>query len=72
MLALDREIEGTLRQKLREITLRMQAGQLTQTDVDQAAARHAAAKATRIAAEGDLPAAIARFVAAVGRPPGAK
>ena len=70
LLALDREIEGLLLQKVKEITLRMQAGQLTQTDVDQAASRHAAAKATRIAAEGDLLAATARFVAAVGRPPG--
>jgi outer membrane protein len=70
LLGLDREIEGLLLQKVKEITLRMQAGQLTQTDVDQAASRHAAAKATRIAAEGDLLAANARFVAAIGRPPG--
>jgi outer membrane protein len=70
LLALDREIESLLRRKVHEITLRMQAGQLTQTDIDQTASRVAAAASTRIGAEGDLLAANARFVAAVGRPPG--
>lgn len=70
LLGLDREIEQLLRRKLHEITLRMQAGQLTQTDIDQTAARVASAAATRIGAEGDLAAANARFVASVGRPPG--
>jgi outer membrane protein len=71
LLALDREIELLLRRKLHEITLRMQAGQLTQTDIDQTASRVAAATSARIGAEGDLTAANARFVAAVGRTPGA-
>lgn len=69
LTALNREIEGLLQRKLREITLRMQAGQLTQTDIDQTASRLAAATATRISGEGSLLAANARFVAAVGRPP---
>ncbi|MDR3537209.1 MAG: TolC family protein, partial [Acetobacteraceae bacterium] len=71
LLALDREIELLLRRKLREITLRMQAGQLTQTDIDQTASRLAAAASARMGAEGDLAAANARFLAAVGRPPAA-
>jgi TolC family type I secretion outer membrane protein len=70
LLGLNREIEQLLRRKLHEITLRMQAGQLTQTDIDQTAARVASAAANRIGAEGDVAAANARFVAAVGRPPG--
>jgi len=69
LLALDRDIEAQLRRKLQEITIRMQAGQLTQTDIDQAASRLSSASATRISAEGDMLAANARFVAAVGRPP---
>jgi outer membrane protein len=69
LLALDRDIETLLRRKLKEITLRMQAGQLTQTDIDQTANRVAAATATRIGTEGDLAAANARFLAAVGRAP---
>lgn len=72
LLALDSEIERTLRSKLDEITRRMQAGQLTQTDIDQTASRVAAAAATRIGTEGDLTAADARFLAAVGRPAGSK
>jgi outer membrane protein len=67
LLALDREIEMLLRYKLNEITLRMQAGQLTQTDIDQTSNRVAGASAARIGAEGDLLAANARFLAAVGR-----
>lgn len=72
LLALDHEIELVLRRKLREITLRMQAGQMTQTDIDQTASRVAAAASSRIGAEGDLLAANARFLAAVGRPPAAQ
>lgn len=70
VLALDRDVETLLRRKLNEISLRMQAGQLTQTDIDQTANRVAAAAAQRIGAEGDLAAANARFLAAVGRPAG--
>jgi outer membrane protein len=72
LLSLDREIEILLRRQLRETTMRMQAGQLTQTDIDQTASRVASATSTRMGAEGDLAAANARFVAAVGRPPGAE
>lgn len=71
LAALDRDIEALLRRKLHEITIRMQAGQLTQTDIDQTASRVAAATASRIGADGDLAAANARFIAAVGRPPDA-
>ncbi|MBN8925126.1 MAG: TolC family outer membrane protein [Rhodospirillales bacterium] len=69
LTALNREIEVLLRRKLREITIRKDAGQLTQTDIDQTASRLAAASANRITAEGNLAAADARFIAAVGRPP---
>ncbi len=70
LLRLDQDLEAELREGHREIEIRMRAGQLTQTDVDQAASRLSAATAQRIGEEGDLQAANARFLAAVGRPPG--
>lgn len=69
LLKLYREQESVLERQVRETTIRKDAGQLTETDVLQAENRLEGARVTRIGAEGDAAAAVARYVAAVGRPP---
>lgn len=72
VLEIDREREKVLERRVEETKARTAAGQLTEADVSQAANQLAAARATRIGAEGDVAAAAARYVAAVGHPPPAK
>jgi len=69
LLDLNREVELVLQRQVRDITIRMQAGQLTITDVNQASTKLASAAAARIGSEGDVATALANFRAAVGRPP---
>ncbi|MGH7030723.1 MAG: TolC family outer membrane protein [Stellaceae bacterium] len=69
LVKLDQEIEHLLERLVRATTTRQQAGQLTQTDVYQAATKLAAARVSQIGAEGDAAAAVARYTAAVGDAP---
>lgn len=69
LVKLDQEIERLLERLVQATTTRQEAGQLTQTDVYQAATKLAAARVTQIGAEGDADAAAARYTAAVGDAP---
>src|SRR4029077_11980518 len=53
LLKLYKELEAGLQKYARDTAIRMQAGQLTDTDVVQAQNRLVGARATRIGAEGD-------------------
>lgn len=72
LLAVTVELERLLGREVREITIRQEAGQLTVTDVNEAASRLAQAKADRLSAEGNLTASLASYRAAVGSPPPAQ
>ncbi len=69
LVKLDQEIERLLERLVQATTTRQEAGQLTQTDVYQAATKLAAARVTQIGAEGDAAAAAARYTAAIGNAP---
>ncbi|MGH2930058.1 MAG: TolC family protein, partial [Solirubrobacteraceae bacterium] len=69
LVELDQEIERLLERLVQATQIRQQAGQLTQTDVYQAATKLAAARVTQIGAAGDAEAATARYTAAVGYAP---
>jgi outer membrane protein len=69
LLVVARDKENVTRQQYEQIGIRMRAGQLTQTDVDQANSRYLAARAETQTQEGQLEASVASYVAAVGAPP---
>lgn len=64
--------ERVLRQHLSSYQKRFQAGELTRTDVAQSEARVAGAKASRIAAEGQLKVSDANYFSVVGLDPDKK
>jgi len=61
--------EQVLRRQLEATQERFRVGEITRTDVSQAEARLAQAKADRIGAEGTLQVSRANFIDVVGRPP---
>lgn len=69
IVELQRNNEKLLKKRLDETKERFNVGELTRTDVSQSEARYSQAKASRIAAEGDLEASRSVYVQIVGVDP---